>query len=337
MKKVAVVLFNLGGPDSLTAIEEFLFNLFYDKYIIRLPKLFRFILAKTISKLRKKKAEKLYTVMGGASPILAETKLQQEALENALGKNYKVFICMRYSEPRAQTIVKQIEEYQPDEILLLPLYPQYSSTTTKSSYEEFIELVPEMKEKTKLLCCYYGDENFINAHVDNISSVLKEIKGDNIRILFSAHSLPKSIIDGGDPYQFQIEQTVIKIMEKLGDIDYRICYQSKVGLKKWLEPTTEEEIIKASIEQKQIIVVPIAFVSEHSETLVELDIDYRRLATKNNAPGYFRVQALRDNKLFIESLKNLILELSLKEKNGIFSFKEERICNNQYCECLNVR
>ncbi|MES2214935.1 MAG: ferrochelatase [Pseudomonadota bacterium] len=316
--KVAVVLLNLGGPNNLDAVEPFLFNLFYDKAIIRLPNPLRWIIAKLISRNRRETAKEIYSLVGGASPILRETTAQKNALEVKL-QNYgdiSVFISMRYWYPRADEVAQEIKKYDPSQIIILPLYPQFSTTTTESSVQELQAALKkaEIRAEPKLICCYYNNEGFIDSHVALIRAALikesiKDSDMQNARILFSAHGLPQKIIDQGDPYQLQVERTVAAVIKKLdiSNLDYKITYQSKVGPMKWLEPNTEHEIEEAAKLQKTIIVVPIAFVSEHVETLVELDIEYAKIA-ENYDTRYIRVPTLSTNELFITALESLVLK-----------------------------
>jgi ferrochelatase len=319
-KKVAVVLFNLGGPDKLTSVKEFLFNLFYDPAIIRLPNPFRWCIAKLISSKRENTAKDIYKQIGGGSPILAITQKQAELIEkelniqNNLKLEFKLFISMRYWHPRAKEVIKKVEKFSPEKIVYFPLYPQYSTTTTKSSFEEFSKFLNKSNLKNiplKIIYSYYQEPNFIKAHAELIYQTIKDITG-NFRILFSAHGLPEYIVKNGDPYQQQIEETVELVVKELAQIglDYVICYQSKVGPLKWIGPSTEEELLKAARDKVSVAVVPIAFVSDHSETLVELDIEYKELFEKNSKKSYLRVPALNENKNFILSVAQTILEKS---------------------------
>jgi len=312
-KKIAIVLFNLGGPNSLKAVRPFLFNLFSDKAILRFPQPFRYLLAKFISTSRTQKAIKIYEQMGGKSPLLENTIAQQMALEESLGDQndeYRIFISMRYWHPLTEDASQKVKDYGPDEIILLPLYPHYSTTTTESSFKEWYRLAKRfgIAAQTRQIDCYPVDDLFIGAHAETIAPFYKKAATyGKVRILFSAHSLPQKIIDAGDPYQQQTTQTVQAIIKKLGgEIDHVICYQSRVGPIKWLEPTTEAEIERAARDKVSLVVVPISFVSEHSETLVELDKDYRHLAEKLGIPFYGRVPALSNHPLFIDCLKRLI-------------------------------
>lgn len=336
-KKIAVVLLNLGGPDKLSSVKEFLFNLFYDPAIIRLTNPFRWLLAKIISSRREEKAKGIYAKMGGGSPILLATKKQANLLEIDLNKRlqdeFKVFVSMRYWHPFASEIAKKIEVYAPDEVLLLPLYPQFSTTTTKSSLDEFFNLMRHRKIKTA--CCYYKEPNFIKAHVGLIKEKLPKEK---CRILFSAHGLPEKIIKQGDPYQYQIEETVNAVVKELDPkTEYVICYQSKVGPLKWLGPSTEDELNKAAEENIAVVVVPIAFVSDHSETLVELDIDYKELFESKSSKPYIRVPALNENDNFIKALfeqTKLMVEGGAQAEKGNLKIYTKNKCIGNFKNCL---
>ncbi|MDP5110262.1 MAG: ferrochelatase [Rickettsiaceae bacterium] len=340
-KKTAIVLFNLGGPDSKSSVKPFLFNLFNDKYIITLPKFLRYLVACLISSRREKTAQEIYAHLGDKSPILEETKAQADSLEKSLRTSsdvdYKVFICMRHWHPMSNEVVKDIVAYNPDEVILLPLYPQFSTTTTLSSIEDFSDkirnILPNILYKT--ICCYPKDKTFIQSHVDLISQAMEKINDkNNCRILFSAHGLPKKIIESGDPYQWQVENTVQSIIEELpfSQIDYKISYQSRVGPLEWIGPNTEEEIEKAGKEQKELMVVPVAFVSEHSETLVELDIEYKAIADKHSI-NYVRVPTLSINNYFVESLKNMVTNATNSESNFLYSNEMKRLCPASYSKC----
>ena len=214
MKK-AVILFNLGGPDKLENVEPFLFNLFYDPAILNLPTIFRYPLAKLISNRRAPTAKKIYQELGGSSPILKLTKEQSNALELELNNNdqnseYECFVVMRCWHPRAEEVVKKVRNFNPDEIILMPLYPQYSAATSGSSIKEWKDICKKnnLKIKTSTICCYPTDDNFILAHKEEI---LKKINNlENFKLIFSAHGLPEKNIKKGDPYQWQVEQSVNK-------------------------------------------------------------------------------------------------------------------------------
>jgi len=338
MKK-AVILFNLGGPDKLENVEPFLFNLFNDPAIISIPTIFRFPLAKLISKRRAPIAKNIYKEIGNKSPILELTQEQAKSLENnlSLKGDFKCFVAMRCWHPRAIDVIKKVREYNPEEIILLPLYPQYSASTSGSSIKEWVELCDKQnyKIKTKTICCYPTENNFIESHIKLIKKTLKTVENNNFKLIFSAHGLPEIKIKKGDPYQWQIEETVKEIILKMknDNLDYIISYQSRVGPLKWIGPSTDEVIIKYSKEKKGIVIVPVAFVSEHSETLVELDIEYKKLAKKNGCSFYKRVPALGTEDNFIKGLAELVLK---KETKG--NFVSSIMCPNKYkkCPCVNL-
>ena len=338
MKKV-VILFNLGGPDKLESVEPFLFNLFNDPAIISIPSFFRYPLAKFISKRRTPIAKNIYKEIGNKSPILKLTEEQAKSLENNLLEkgDYKCFVVMRCWHPRAFDVIKKVKQYNPEEIILLPLYPQFSASTSGSSIKEWKELCKKANYniKTKTICCYPTENNFIISHVSLIKKTLAAVENKNFKLIFSAHGLPESKIKKGDPYQWHVEETVKEIMSKLKNenLDYVISYQSRVGPMKWIKPSTDAEIIKYSKEKKGIVIVPIAFVSEHSETLVELDIEYKKLAEKNGCSFYKRVPALGIEENFIKGLSELVLQ---QETRG--NFVSSIMCPNKYvkCPCLEL-
>lgn len=338
MIKTAVILLNLGGPSKLPEVKQFLFKLFYDKAIINLPNPLRWLVAKIISSRREKTAQEIYSLMGGGSTILPETIRQKEALEKELkDKSTKIFISMRYSSPNSEEVARELSKYQPGQVIMLPLYPQFSTTTTESSFEDMERSLRNInyKGKIKKIGCYFAHKNFIDGHIAQIKEAMEKLKKPNFRIIFSAHSLPEKIIKSGDPYQWQIEQTVQAIVKKLKikDLDYIISYQSKVTPVKWLEPDTEKEVIKASEEKDAIIIVPIAFVSEHSETLVELDIEYKELIDTKKTQ-YIRVPTLGIQKDYIKCLADLVKKYSQEKKNLVSSDKMVRICPEKHNRCI---
>lgn len=308
MTRKALILFNLGGPDSQEAVQPFLFNLFNDPAIISLPNPFRALLAKLISSKRAPKAREIYKLMGGSSPILKNTQAQATALSDALGEGYKVFVSMRYWHPMSDEVVKQVKEYNPTEIILLPLYPQFSTTTTNSSINDWERACRRIKLDcpTRSACCYPMQKDFIHAQAQLIRDMYQQATQHGTpRILFSAHGLPEKVVNAGDPYQWQVEQTTLKVVEELDihQLDFVNCYQSRVGPLKWIGPATDVEILRAKHDNVPILLVPIAFVSEHSETLVELDIEYRHLVGDH---PYFRVPTVSTHPDFIAGLKAII-------------------------------
>jgi len=337
--KRAVILFNLGGPDKLESVEPFLFNLFNDPEILSIPSIFRYPLAKLLSKKRAPITKNIYKEIGNKSPILELTQKQAKYLENSLSTkgNYKCFVVMRCWHPRAFDVIKKVKELNPGEIILLPLYPQFSASTSGSSINEWNDLCKKenYKVKTKTICCYPTENNFIKSHVSLIKKTLKDIENKNFKLLFSAHGLPEIKIKKGDPYQWHIEETVKEIMKKLQgeNLDYKISYQSRVGPLKWIGPSTDKEIIKYSKEKKGIVIVPVAFVSEHSETLVELDLEYKKLAEENGCSFYKRVPALGIEENFIKGLTELVLQQEIRG-----NFVSSVMCPSKYvkCPCLGL-
>ena len=342
MKK-AIILFNLGGPDKLENVEPFLFNLFNDPAILNLPTILRYPLAKLISNRRAPVAKKIYEEIGGSSPILKLTKEQSSALEIKLNQTqtrdeYKCFIIMRCWNPRAKDVIKDVRLYNPDEVVLMPLYPQYSAATSGSSIKEWKDVCKKNNYniKTSTICCYPTDQNFINAHTKEIIKKIKNLK--NFKLIFSAHGLPEKNIKKGDPYQWQVEQSVKKIVESLNDenLDWILSYQSRVGPLKWIGPSTEDIIIENSKIGKHIVLVPIAFVSEHSETLVELDIEYKEIADANGCKNYTRVPALGINEDFIKAMSELIIKKNeYKINENLYPPKIQCPSNFKKCPCLN--
>ncbi len=342
MKK-AIILFNLGGPDKLENVEPFLFNLFNDPAILNLPFFLRYPLAKLISNRRAPIAKKIYEEIGGASPILKLTEEQSDVLEKKLNQNqivdeYKCFVVMRCWHPRASEVIKNVQLYNPDEVILMPLYPQYSAATSGSSIKEWKNICKKnnYKIKTSIICCYPTDKNFINAHTKEIIKKIKDL--NNFKLIFSAHGLPKKNIKKGDPYQWQVEQSVNKIIQNLNfkDLDWILSYQSRVGPLKWIGPSTDDIIVENAKIGKHIVLVPIAFVSEHSETLVELDIEYKKLAEDNGCKQYTRVPALGINEDFIKAMTELIIKKEEYKFNEYLN-PPKTTCppHLKKCPCLN--
>ncbi|ANC54604.1 ferrochelatase [Brevundimonas sp. GW460-12-10-14-LB2] len=310
-RRIAVVLFNLGGPDDQASVKPFLFNLFNDPAIIGLPGIFRTPLAKLISSRRETSAQANYALMGGGSPLLPETSRQAEALQAVLGARLggdevKVFIAMRYWHPLTEETAAEVAAFGPDEVVLLPLYPQFSTTTTESSLKAW-NAAYAGPGVSRAVCCYPAATGWVEAQAQAIGEKLDEAVGQPVRVLFSAHGIPEKLVTGkGDPYQEQIETTVAAVVAAIeaqrGPIDHAICYQSRVGPMKWLGPSTPEAIETAAKDGVGVVVTPIAFVSEHIETLVELDIEYGELAHEKGASPYLRAPAVGIEPLFIDAL-----------------------------------
>jgi len=335
--KTAVVLLNLGGPDSPAAVRPFLVNLFSDPAIIGAPGPIRWLLARFIAARRAKPAGEIYAQLGGGSPLLANTEAQAEALQKVLGRGFKVFISMRYWAPRAVETALAVRAWGADRIIPLPLYPQFSSATSASSVADWHRAakIAGLSAPTPAVCCYPVEPGFIEALADLARPYLDEARqSGRARILFSAHGLPEKIIARGDPYQWQIEASAAALADRLGlaGDEWRVCYQSRVGPMQWIGPSTEAEIIRAGAEKTAVVVVPLAFVSEHSETLVELDIDYAGLAQKQGVPTYLRVPTVGTHEKFIACLARLVLGAA-EAPDGWVRESSGRLCPAGHRQC----
>lgn len=313
----AVVLFQLGGPDSLEAIEPFLLRLFRDPDIIDFPfaKIAREPLARIISATRAKKVRSHYAEIGGKSPILEFTQRQARALEAELRPFAKarVFVAMRYWHPLTEETVRAVEDFVPDELVLLPLYPQYSGTTTGSSLNEWnrrIASSPLRHIPTRIIREFHADAGYLDSLTANIDrSLTKFPAGEEVHLVFSAHSVPVSVIEKGDPYQIQIEATVERLLE-LGqwNLPHTLCYQSKVGASKWLQPSLHSTLKTLGEHRtRNVLVVPIAFVSDHVETLSEINIEAREEAAQHGIQRFELMPGLNDDPDFIRALAGLVL------------------------------
>jgi ferrochelatase len=313
--KIAVVLLNMGGPDSLEAIEPFLFNLFQDPDIFKIP-FGQKIFAKLISKLRTSKVVEQYKKIGGKSPINEYTEKQRELLETSLRNaniNADVLIAMRYWKPLTSDTIKIIKANDYSKIILLPLYPHYSSVTTGSSFNEWNRQYSGEKNRVVEIKSFFNQKEYLNGVSKRIDEGLElfpnTLKGKT-ELLFSAHSIPQKLVDDGDPYQEQILESIRLIMELRNNSEkFHISYQSKVGPVKWLKPSTEE-MIKNLGESgvENLLVIPISFVSDHIETLFELNIEYRKIANESNIKNYKVMTGLNDSPIFISQLHNLVLQ-----------------------------
>ncbi|HEX5077964.1 MAG TPA: ferrochelatase [Geminicoccaceae bacterium] len=316
MTRTAIVLFNLGGPDRLESVKPFLFNLFYDPAITEMAAPFRWLFAKLITARREKAVQANYALMGGRTPLLEETEAQMRALEKALAERgpevgeVRCFMAMRYWHPLSEAAVAAVADWRPDRILLLPLYPQYSAATTGSSLAAWHDAARAagLDIPTRAVCCYPLEPGFVRAHAALIREAWPQAAAaGRPRLLFSAHGLPEAFIRKGDPYQWQIEQTCAAVAEALDitDLDWRICYQSRVGPQTWIGPFTDQEVERAGADRVPLVVCPIAFVSEHIETLVEMDDEYAALAARSGVPTYVRVPTLSARPGFVEALAAL--------------------------------
>lgn len=340
--KVAVVLFNLGGPDRPDAVEPFLYNLFSDPSIIGLPALPRRLLARLISRRRAPVARKIYAELGGGSPLLANTEAQARALEARFADGpdeLRAFPCMRYWHPMSDEVARAVRAFGPDRIVLLPLYPQFSTTTTASSRRVWLEAAKDagLTAPWRQVCCYPSEPGFVAAVAAMVRDGLAEA-GPGARVLFSAHGLPKRVVAKGDPYQEQVERTAAAVATaaQLAPENWIVCYQSRVGPLEWIGPATDAEIRRAGAEGVPVVVAPIAFVSEHSETLVELDVEYRRVAAETGVPRYVRVPTVGTRPEFIDGLARLV-RAALAEDRPVRSECGGRLCGPGWRGCPQGR
>jgi ferrochelatase len=313
-RRIGVVLFQLGGPDTLEAIEPFLYNLFCDPDIIDFPfaRIGRRPLAKLISTTRAKKVQHHYSVIGGGSPILRFTEQQARALENklaSLGADARCFIAMRYWHPFTAEAIQQLRQSHCEDVVLLPLYPHYSSTTTGSSLNEWNRLFGD-DIPVHVVESFYKNDLYLTALLEKIDAALARfVPSKAPELVFSAHSLPLSIVEKGDPYQRQIQETVELLMHRGGWRNrYRLCYQSKVGASKWLQPslhTTLRDLADEGV--KDVCIVPISFVSDHVETLGEIDHEAREEARKLGIDQFEMTSGLNDSPTFISALAGLVM------------------------------
>ena len=334
----AVVLFNLGGPDSPKAVRPFLLNLFSDPAILRQPAPLRWLLTRVIAARRTPVAKEIYGHIGGRSPILEQTRAQADELSALVaGENMRVFVCMRYWHPMAPEVVQDVKASALERIVMLPLYPQYSTATTGSAFRAWDRAAGDagLVAKTKRICCFPTEPGFIESLARLTDRGIEQAsQHGRPRVLFSAHGLPEKFIEAGDPYKDQVERTVGSVVARLDRalFDHVICYQSRVGPLVWIGPYTEDEISRAGGDHVPVVVVPIAFVSEHSETLVELDLEYARIAEESGVPAYVRVPVVGTDPLFIESLAGLVRR-ALDADGPIVSGAEKRTCPIDLVDC----
>jgi ferrochelatase len=337
--KIAVILFNLGGPDTPDAVEPFLKNLFTDPAILSVPGIVRKPLGSFIAKRRAPVAREIYAKIGGGSPIVPETQAQAAALEatlNMRGHEARCFIAMRYWKPFADDAARAAKAWNPDSVVLLPLYPQFSTTTTASSEADWCAAAKRagLTVPTARVCCYPWERGFVESEAALIGAAFRRKKPSvDYRLLLSAHGLPKRMVMKGDPYSWQVEKSAQVIVDRLGisGLDWRVCYQSRVGPLEWIGPATDAEIRRAGAEGKGLIVAPIAFVSEHSETLVELDIEYGKLARESGVADYIRVPAVGAHEAFVSGLAGLVERAALGE--SVVTCGPGRICPKDFPRC----
>jgi ferrochelatase len=317
-KRLGVVLFQLGGPDTLDAIEPFLYNLFCDPDIIDFPfaRIGRKALAKLISTTRANKVKHHYEVIGGGSPIRKFTEQQACALQRRLrqrGVDAHCFVAMRYWRPFTADAVAQVDRAACDHLVLLPLYPQYSSTTTGSSLNEWNRLYAPNCARIAVVKDFHRNPIYIDALARQVEATLRMFDSpSNVELVFSAHSVPVAVVQKGDPYQRQIEETVSLVMDQLSAWmqvrGNRLCYQSKVGASRWLQPTLRSTLKDLAAEQvHDVCVVPISFVSDHVETLGEIDYEAREQAASLGIRNFKMMAGLNDSPAFIAALEDVVL------------------------------
>ncbi|KAJ0014486.1 hypothetical protein Pint_21437 [Pistacia integerrima] len=324
--KVGVLLLNLGGPETLHDVQPFLFNLFADPDIIRLPRLFQFLqwpLAKLISVLRAPKSKEGYASIGGGSPLRKITNEQAHALKMALeAKNLpvNVYVGMRYWYPFTEEAVQQIKRDRITRLVVLPLYPQFSISTTGSSIRVLERIFREdaylSRMPVSIIRSWYQREGYIKSMADLIQKELEKFSNpEEVMIFFSAHGVPVSYVENaGDPYKDQMEECIYLIMQNLKDRgvgnDHTLAYQSRVGPVQWLKPYTDEVLVELGQKGvKSLLAVPVSFVSEHIETLEEIDMEYRELALESGIQNWGRVPALNCTSSFITDLADAVLEV----------------------------
>ncbi|HEY9813750.1 MAG TPA: ferrochelatase [Candidatus Sericytochromatia bacterium] len=320
MGRVGVLLLNLGGPDELDDVRHFLFNLFSDPEIIRIPvPAFQKPLAWLISTLREKKSKANYQVIGGGSPLRRITEAQAQALKDKLqekGQDAEMYIGMRYWHPYTEEAIASIKRDRITKLVILPLYPQFSISTSGSSFrllEKLWQEDPALQQiEYTVIPSWYQQPEYLHAMAQMTAKELDQFSNpDEVQIFFSAHGVPVSYVEeAGDPYQKEIEECTKLIIKNLNRPNpYTLAYQSRVGPVEWLKPYTEDAIPELGAKGvKDLLVVPISFVSEHIETLQEIDVEYRELAEESGIHNFHRVPALDTNPLFIEGLANLVVD-----------------------------
>jgi protoporphyrin/coproporphyrin ferrochelatase len=323
-KRIAVVLFQLGGPDTQSAVEPFLYNLFSDPDIINFPGSFlaRKPLAKLISARRSKTVRRHYAEIGGGSPIRRLTEQQARALETALRPHLpaRVFVAMRYWHPNTQEAIAALESTRFDELVLLPLYPHYSFATSGSSLKEW-DRHYKPRGPVHLIENFYDHPDYIASIVERVNDILRQLPRPNdVHLVFSAHGLPLALIEKGDPYPRHIEATV-KLVRELGawPNPHVLCFQSRVGPQKWLTPSLRGTIEKLAGEGvRRALVIPISFLTEHIETLYEINIEAREHAESHGIVDFHMMRGLNDSPLLIRALADLVLR-SVGKRSGVAS------------------
>ncbi len=309
--KTAVLLLQMGGPDSLDAVKPFLLNLFADRDIIKIgPAFLQPLIARRIVKKREPKVRENYRQIGGKSPLRALTEQQAAALQEQLGSNYRCFVAMRYWNPFTEEALTAIRQEGISRIIALSLYPHYSRATSGSSFNELERCLARSKNKMTLSCVrhFFDHPLYIQALAEKIEQGLAGFPDrSKVQLFFSAHSLPQSFIDEGDPYLDHIQATVKLTMERFNDVSHHLAFQSRAGPVKWLEPSTDDKLKElAALGHKEVLMVPLSFVSDHIETLHEIDIEYREEAHKLGIADFRRMESLNSSPTFIKCLAELV-------------------------------
>jgi ferrochelatase len=315
LKKEAIVLLNMGGPNNLEEVEVFLKNMFNDKNIITTKSaLLRKFIATMITFTRTESSQKIYEELGGKSPLVGITKDLVKKLQEELKDDVLALFAMRYTPPFADEVCQKIEDEDIRDIYLIPLYPQYSTTTTKSSLEDFIMHYEKVGGNAKIhyIKNFYRNKTYNKAIISSIKEAIKDKDSSEYELIFSAHGLPQKIVDKGDPYQKQVQNhiEILKQMLKEEEInfsDIHLAYQSKVGPMKWLEPSLEDKL--KELKTKKVIIFPIAFTIDNSETIYELDVEYKEVAAKLGFEDYIVARCPNDSDLFVKSLVEIYMEM----------------------------
>jgi ferrochelatase len=312
-KPIALILLNMGGPDSLEAVKPFLYNLFSDRELIQLPAgaLLQKPFARMISHFRAKKVVENYRVIGGKSPQLEWTRQQAAGIAQRL-ENVQPFVIMRYWHPRAEEVLAEIKAAGIEQAVVLSMYPHYTGATTGSSINDFKQAAAKVHPALgyQLIENWYDWPGYIDALANRVKEGLEsfhELLREQVQILFSAHALPQKFIDRGDPYQRHVEVTAQEVMRRVGDYSWKIAWQSRSGPVKWMEPGTEEMIQQLGAAGHQsLLMVPVSFVSDHIETLEEIDIQYRNLAAASGFQHFQRAPSLNVNGDFLDAMAALV-------------------------------
>jgi len=310
-EKTAVLLLQMGGPDSLDAVEPFLYNLFSDRDIIKIgPAFLQPFIARMIVRRRAPKSAANYRDIGGKSPLRELTEQQAAELEKLLGDRYRCFVAMRYWNPFTDEALAAIRKEGIGRIIALSLYPHYSRATSGSSFNELEKCLSRLKPRPDVTCIrqFFDHPLYIQALAEKIEQGLSGfLDRSRVQLFFSAHSLPQSFITEGDPYLDHIQATVRLVMQRFEGVEHHLAFQSRAGPVKWLEPSTQDKLKElAARGEKEVLVVPLSFVSDHIETLHEIDIEYREEAHKLGITDFRRMESLNSSPLFIACLAELV-------------------------------